>query len=536
MLKTLILKNLILVDSVEISFDEGLTVITGETGSGKTALLEAIKFLLGERGDASKVRKGSEKALIQGEFDISKNPMISFLLEEQGIVCDQEDLCLITREIHSNGKSRSFIAGQLVSLHVLQKIAPYLVEIVDQHAHVLLRNEENQRSLVDLFAGLSHSLHNFQRAWTEEKNLLEKLEKQKEAHRQSEQRKITLEESLDELISSNIQKGEDETLFKEYTYLANIQDLLERGSLTLEGLSVILPQIFQLQNFLKEMHRYDSSLEETYHSLKEIHIHLDEIHLSLQSKFGKMETDPHRLQTVDERLKLIDKLKKKYGLDLPLVRAQFEKDILELEDLHFTIDQTAKELEQAKKKTNLAVEKLTGERIQGGQKLASILSQSLKQLNIPDAKVEIRIEKCPRTNYGEDRLSFYLQANAGEQSIPVKENASGGELARLLFCLKIALADKNNAPIIVFDEIDANVGGKTADRMGKKLVELGNHKQVLCITHFPQVAKHGNHHFSIIKTGDEGRTITKIERLDEGKKQLELLRMLGEDAVHLQNR
>jgi DNA repair protein RecN (Recombination protein N) len=141
-----------------------------------------------------------------------------------------------------------------------------------------------------------------------------------------------------------------------------------------------------------------------------------------------------------------------------------------------------------------------------------------------------------RTNHGEDRLSFYLQANAGERSVPVKENASGGELARLLFCLKIALADKNNAPIIIFDEIDANVGGKTADRMGHRLLELGKHKQVLCITHFPQVAKHGDHHFSIIKIGEDGRTITKIERLDEEKKRLELLRMLGEDTISLQNR
>lgn len=531
MLKTLILKNLILVETAEISFEKGLTTITGETGSGKTALLEAIKLLIGERADATKVRSNAEKAFIQGEFDIPKNSSITVLLEEHGITLDQEGVCVITREISSTGKSRCFISGQLAPLHVLQKISPFLVEIVDQHAHVALRNEDAQRNYLDLFAHISLPLQDFQEKWNEEKNLYQKYEKLKKDKDQSEERKLWVQNTLEELKVSDIKEKEEEELFKEYTYLANIQELLEKGFYAIEGLSATLPQLFQLQQLLREMHQYDSNMKQPYQNLKECYHQLEEIKRFLQSKLGDTQTDSSRLATLEQRLKLIDKLHKKYGKNLQDLQKQYEQEWLQIEDVHTLIDQIYKEYKCAQEKTNLTLKQLTKERMLAGEKLALVLSQNLQELNIPSAKVVIQLQPCARSFFGEDKICFYLQTNIGEALLEIKDHASGGELARLLFCLKIALANKNHAPTLVFDEIDASVGGKTADLMGKKLRDLGKDKQILCITHFPQVAKHAEHHFCILKQEKQGRTITKIMRLDQEKKHRELLRMLGENTL-----
>lgn len=525
MLKTLILKNLILVEEVTISFQKGLTVITGETGAGKTALLEALRLVLGQRADATKVRWGCEKAVVQASFDISSPSPLHPLLEEIGIALEEDEELILSREISANGKSRAFIGGQMVPASVLQKIAPYLIDFIDQHAHVSLKSQESERQFLDLFAGAD--LKEFQAAWDREKELLALLQASKESKETSENRKWLVQEGLDELTQAGLQEGEEESLFEEYSLLTNATDLLAYAESSEARSNEAMQHCVQVEKQLEHIGKYDKSLKEACQMAKEARLQLAEIHQSLQSFQAKMEVNPGRLHFLENRLKTLDTLKRKYGKNLISSQKKMEEELATIENLDINIEALEKEVTKAKENTTLASQKLSTLRCKASEQLSKILSLSLQQLNIPSARVSILCEKTSRTHSGEDAITFFLGANVGEKPLPVKNSSSGGELSRLLFSLKMALADKVKPTAMVFDEIDANVGGETATIIGKKLHQLGHFCQVICITHFPQVARSSDHHFRVFKEEIDGRTIAKVEALTTTSKEIELLRMLG---------
>ncbi len=525
MIKSLLLKNLILVEEALVSFDSGLTVITGETGAGKTALVEAIRLILGERADASKVRKGCEKALIQASLDITLSPPIRALFEETGLATSPDEDLILSREINVSGKSRSFIAGQMVPASLLQKLAPHLIDFIGQHAQVSLKSSESQRELLDLFA--ETDLASFQELWEREKQLESEIRLLEEKKKTSDQREALLEEHLNELNQANLTKGEDEALFEEYTLLANSQELLSTAHQILAQSEEAIEKSTSISPLLDSIVKYSPDLSEVQKMAKEAHLQLTEIAAQMQSFQAKVESDPSRLEFLEERLKLLEHLKKKYGKDLFHVQEEMQKELASIDSLDETIEALSKQLDSAKEKTTLACQAISSKRKEKGLELGKILSKSLQELNIPAAEVTIAITPTPRSRLGEDSICFFLRANLGEKPVPVKESSSGGELSRLLFSVKVALAEKSSPQTMVFDEIDANVGGETATIIGKRLKELGTARQVLCITHFPQVARQGNHHLRVHKEERGNRTICRIDPVNESDKEAELLRMLG---------
>lgn len=521
MIKTLIIKNLVLVEEAQISFESGLTMITGETGAGKTALIEAIRLILGERADPSKVRKGCEKATIQAAFDLDFS--LRAALDEGGISYSDDEELIITREISSAGKSRAFIAGQMVTASLLQGLAPYLVDFIAQHAQVTLKSSESQRQLLDLFADVNLTI--FQTLWETEKQLQTQIEALQE--RKKDQREPLLKRELEELLEANLKEGEDEALFEEYSLLTNSQELLATTSQIIAESDSAIDRCVAISSLFGSILKYDAKFEETQAMARDAQVQLVELSSALQSFQAKIESDPGRLNFIEERLKVLDRLKKKYGKNLWAVQEEIEKELEGIETIDERLEALDNELKGAKLNTQRACGELSKIRHKGAASLGKQLSASLRELNIPSAIVTIQVEAAPRSKTGEDGVHFLLQANAGEKAILVKESSSGGELSRLLFSLKIALAEKNGPKTMVFDEIDANVGGETARIMGEKLKELGKVRQVLCITHFPQVARQGDHHLRVYKEESQNRTLCKISSIDHEDREAELLRMSG---------
>jgi len=526
MLKSLSLKNLILIEEVEIAISEGLNIITGETGAGKTALITALKLLLGERADPQKVRKGCEKALIQAVFALPQGKAFWEMVEELPLTLSQDEDLILTREVNKTGKSRAFISGQQVPAAILQRLSPYLFDFIGQHAHIELKNLEKQREYLDLFAKVDTSL--FQSLWAEEKEWTAKIKKLTQAKVEGEGKRRLLEERLKELQEANVQEGEEDSLFEEFSLLNHVQELAEGATEVIgraeEAMTAMLPS----EKLLEKLSEYDSSLAEAKEGARESHLQLQELILTLQSYRGKLENNPQRIKSVEERLQEVVSLKKKYGENLREKQTAWENELDGIENLDEEIENASRAKIEFEEKANRAALELTETRKAGASDLQNMLESHLKELNIPKAKVDIRCGQAPRSKTGEDEIAFHLYANVGEESVSVKENMSGGELSRVFFALKIALAEPVS---MIFDEIDANVGGETAAVVGKKLAKLAEKRQVICITHFPQVAQFADHHLRVVKEEVDGRTVGRVESLSPEGKEEELIRMRGGHAI-----
>ncbi len=538
MIKHLILNNLVLVESCEIHFGPYFNVVTGETGAGKTALIEAIALALGGRADSSLIRKGSDRAFIEVCFDVQKIHHIQEILESAGLnLEDQEDL-VIRRELSKEGKNRAFINCRTVPLPLLQKVGGQLIDMIGQHAHQALRSSDSQRSLVDLFGDLQIELKEFQNAYAEEKLQQKKVSDLEQLSLHKERDEDTWRFQLEEIDSAALKQGEEEEVFEKYRRLSSSQELSEKidSMITIlsESTTAVLPQLGRSIKVCDALIPLDKGLESTSSLLHEAHIALSESVANLQSYVQNIDNQPHALTHLENRLNAISRLKRKYGQnfnEIQAYRSKIQEELLRLENLTEEMKSAQLALEAAQAKTDKAAIQLTSLRHSAAKKLESTLTQQLQQLNMTGAEVNIAMTTHPRTANGDDSVQFWLKANTGEHPGLVQEHSSGGELSRLLFAIKIALAEKNNTPTLIFDEIDANVGGRTATIIGEKLKELGKHRQVICITHFPQVASKADTHLSVQKVEEEGRTLTQIQLLTKEKRQLEILRMMGGDPA-----
>jgi DNA repair protein RecN (Recombination protein N) len=542
-IKHLILNNLVLIDSCEISFGPSFNAVTGETGAGKTALIEAIGLALGGRADSSLIRKGCEKAYVEMSFDIDSMPHVKEIIEESGLTIEEQEYLVIRREISKEGKNRAFINCRTAPLPLLQKIGAELIDMIGQHAHQTLRAADSQRALLDLFGCFQPQLKDFQASFTKEREYQKKLEALQHLSSHRERDENTWRFQLEEIETASLKQGEEEAAFEKYQRLAHAQELSEKIDMMIKGLSEssssTLPQVSKFIKICDSLVCYDKNLSDTSLLLHEAHIALNEALRSLQSYSQNIDIDPSAFQYLENRLGAISRLKRKYGQNFEEVEAyrnKIENELARLENLSEEIKSAALELEAIRAETDKKAQQLTSQRRAAADKLQKTLSTQLQHLNMSGAELDIQISPQPRSNTGDDSVQFWLKANTGEHPSLVKEHSSGGELSRLLFAIKIALAEKNNTPTLIFDEIDANVGGKTATIIGKKLQELGKCRQVICVTHFSQVASKADQHFGVQKIESEGRTSTQIEPLSKTQREQELLRMIGGTKPDFANR
>ncbi len=530
MIRHLILKNLVLIDESEVAFGEGLTILSGETGAGKTAIIQALSLALGERADTQMIRAQEERASVEAAFDIRSSPRVLALLEEAGIAHDANDLLLIRREISREGRNRSFINCQMAPLPLIQKVGRLLIHLVDQHSHQELRSAESQREIVDLFASLHEKVACFKETWEKAKLAHEKLAHliQKESEREARLEKASF--ALKELEEANVQEGEEEKCFEEYRSLSGRQELLEKTHLVHQSLSegpqAILRELTRSKNSIKALVQVDPSFEETSKCFEEATLQLQEASHFLSRYLSQGDADPKRLKYLEERLSTLHKIKRKYTNPLAEL-AKLKSEVDELENLSEEISGAKEAASKSEEEANAEACALTRKRETAAKTLQVELTATLRSLNMPHAEVKIEVKPQSRSSSGDDLILFWMKANKGELWAQVKDCASGGELARLFLAIKTALQEKNDTPTIVFDEIDANVGGETAAIIGEKLHALGKLRQVICITHFFQVALKADLHLAVHKEEHSGRTVTKIAPLDKEERERELVRMLG---------
>lgn len=534
MLKHLSIRHIILIESAEIQFEPGLNVLSGETGSGKSAIMDALALILGTRADTSLIRKGADKASVEAIFDIDHLPALSHLLEEAGIEHEKDDNLIIRREISQQGKSRAFINHQAVQQSLLKKVGEHLIDMIGQHATHELFSTETHRSLLDLFGKLEPALANFRENWQKENSLRQKIDQliASEANRIREI-EICLHE-LEELQTANLKSGEDETLFAEYTLLANSEERLAKSQAVYTGLcakrDALLPQLNQYVLLLEGLAKIDPQLEEIHQTCHHARIELQEVAYTLQAYLNKIDASPERLHQINERLTLINRLKRKYGSSIEEIHqysVESKKKLHDLENISETIQDLQDALVEISTKNSQLCLELTHQRKEAANTLTKAMQKELRSLNMPKVEFSIKIAAQPRNASGDDHIEFFLCPNIGEKEIAIRECASGGELSRLMLAFQTLLAGCNKIPTLVFDEIDANIGGETAAIIGEKLKSIGEKHQVLCITHFPQVAQYALIHWQISKEEKKGRTYTVIERLDAKGRDEELARMAG---------
>ncbi|NGX57410.1 MAG: DNA repair protein RecN [Chlamydiae bacterium] len=527
MLKYLRIQDMILIESLQIPFEAGFNVLSGETGSGKSALMTALALILGKRAESNILRKGVTKGKVEGIFDTS--PTVSKMLDEYGITSSDE--LIIRREIFNSGKSRAFINDQPVTLTLLKQIGEYLVKFVGQHANQQLLSIDTHRELLDRYG--ESAVEPFSNCFHELCNLEKKLKslQQNEATKQKEIEICRLE--IEEITSIDCKTNEDDHLFAEYTILTQAEEFQEKcHELTqaLSGDTSITSHLNGLKHTFEELLKIDPSLNEHYQTYQQSIIELQEISHVLTRSMTSHEYCPSRLSQVNDRLSELHKLKRKYGKTLDDVMAYCEEqkehlDHLENGDLH--IEALEKEILKKKKECDTHAKKLTAERQKAAQHLESEIMHHFKALNMSRAQFHVTLIPSPRTQFGDEKIEFFMSPNIGEKRVSVTECASGGELARLMLSFQVLLAGKEEIPCIVFDEIDANIGGTTAVSVGAKLKEIGSKHQVLCITHFPQVASQADFHLQISKEEIDGRTLTLVQTLDDELRKRELERMHG---------
>ncbi|KAF3362948.1 DNA repair protein RecN [Chlamydiales bacterium STE3] len=532
MIKFLKIHSLILIESMEISFAEGFNVLSGETGSGKSAIMEGLKTLFGNRGDASLVRHGCEKATVEAILDIHSRPDIQKLLQESGIDLDGEELVL-KREISINGKNRTFINHQPVQVSLLKRLGSFLFNLVGQHANQMLFSVEEHRQLVDDFAGCSQEVSQFAESWKEEQELRNALQEwqQNEAKRLREVEICKME--ISEFEEADLKEGEEEELFHEYSLLSSSEERMQKASeiyqcLTSEKMGLI--HLKKQKYNLEQLSKLDEKTSECLKGFSQGICELEEVAHQLRSYLSRQESNPTRLQWVSDRLNTLNKIQKKYGPTLPEVLNYFklkqqQLESLESSDTHF--DALTERLDCLKKHNAVLLERISHQRHQAAALLQEKVTQEIKQLNMLKAEFFISLEKQEINSSGQERIEFFIQPNPGEKAFSIREGASGGELARILLALKTVLAGKEARSILIFDEIDANIGGATASLIGEKLKNLGKVHQVICITHFPQVALFADHHLRIYKKEQDERTVAFVEVLNSISLKDEIARMQG---------
>ncbi len=538
------IKNFSIIDDANIEFGEGFNVITGETGAGKSIIIDALCLTLGERATAEAIRSGEKEAVVAAFFDISAellNAATTQFLKDFGINIDEG--IILKRIVSAQGKSRAFVNGSMVNVQTLSDISKSIIDVHGQYEHQSLLSADNQLDLLDAYGGLLYERQEVKNVYDSLVALKQQIAELVQQEKERAQRLDLLRFQINEIETANLGPGEEEGLTEEIRILSSAGRLAELAneaydSLYASDLSCIT-KLSRILDSLREISNIDSRANDAFKSLKNAPPLLEEAGYFLRDYKDSLNYDPKRLEQVQERLELIKGLKRKYGNNVQEILDYRDKSVIELEALQHseeTLEGLRKELEKLKDNLTDKAKRLSKKRRSAAKKIESEVVSQLSELSMPDTRFSILItqEKGDDTadgfranQKGIDNIEFLISPNIGEALKPLSKIASGGELSRIMLALKSIIAKGDNIPVLIFDEIDAGIGGRTAETVGQKLKNLSSNHQIVCITHLPQIASYADRHFKIEKKIRKDRTIVEISKIEKDERTAEIARMLG---------
>lgn len=540
MLLQLTISNFAIVSFLELDLRSGMTSITGETGAGKSIAIDALALALGERGDADSVRPGAEKADISARFRIDKLPIVQAWLSEQEL--DEQGECILRRTLSREGRSRGYINGTPVPLAQLKALGALLINIHGQHAHHALQKSDYQRLLLDAYAGHQQLINKTSQFYQQWRQLSNERKQLKDEQAQWQAQRQLLEYQVAELDELSLDDEEYPQLDAEHKRLANGAELLNDCQLALNILAdnEEVNALQQLRHGLKvvsELCQMDQRLSPVLEMLEGSMIQLEEGHSELHRYLDRLELDPERLYEVESRISKVMELARKHQVQPDALYA-FHQDLTRqlstIDESNHRLDELEEEVAQAQRQFLQAAERLSQSRQRYAQSLNKQITASLHQLSMERGRFEIMVTSDTKAGYsplGIDKVDFLVSTNPGQPLSPLAKVASGGELSRISLAIQVITAQKVATPTLIFDEVDVGVSGPTAAIVGKLLRKLGESTQVLVITHLPQVAGHGHHHYFVSKNSDKNDTQTQMQELSEENRLQELARLLGGNAI-----
>ncbi len=554
MLKTLLIKNYALIEEISVEFSSGLTIITGETGAGKSILIDALGLLLGDRASSEMVRTGTDKAIVEGLFDIRTNPRVADLLRASEN--DPADELIIRRELTSKGQSRCFVNDSPVSVGLLKEIGEALVDLHGQHEHQSLLRPETHIEFLDSFGGYEKEIA----AYRDQYRLLAELTgKKKELQDQEQQlkaKKSLYEFQIKEIDAVNPQSGEEDALESELKILENTERLSELTNgihqLLYEAESSVRDNLVKARRMVEQLAEIDGSFAESLNEARSAEVIVDELSKQVQSYASRIEFNPDRLEMIRQRLGALALLKKKYGGTIDLLiefRLRIGEEFKFAENFEGEIAKLEKQIESVRKECGGSASAITAKRKETSKKLEKAILTALADLGIPKAVFSTMIQQrtvdaashvlavrignqlVEAAPSGVDHVEFFISTNVGEDPKPLVKVASGGEVSRIMLALKGALAQSDKTPLLIFDEIDTGVSGRIGQAVGLSLKKLAAHHQVISITHLPQIAGLADTHFAVEKSEANKKTSTRLRKLSTDERVREVAKLMSGSEV-----
>lgn len=534
MLHSLRIQNLALVDTLEWYPEPGFLAVTGETGAGKSILLGALNLILGERADRSLIRTGEEQTSVEAVFEIQQSSLDQWL-EENGLDPCEEGQLLLRRMIQKNGSGRQFINGSPATLALLKQLGDRLVDLHGPHDHQSLFSPRQQLLVLDAYSAAEPQRQRYAGAWKKWRAALRDLEQLAASEGAVEREIDLLEHQVREIESAGLRDGEEEELEQRHRSAANSQRLIELANAVVGFLAMeegaVGEQLAAAGKSMAELERLDPALSELARRVESAAVEIRDLSEALQEYAEKLDLDPAALQEMEDRLNLLQGLRRKYGPTFGEV-VEFGRQAAEkldrLQNRGRELERMKKDVEEARTELHQQGLALSKARESAAPKLAREVSKGLADLGFPQAAFQARLTPLeePGTD-GLEEVEFVFAPNPGEESRALRQIASSGEISRVMLAIKSVLAEKDHVPVLVFDEIDANVGGEIAHAVGRTMRRLGKSHQVFCITHLPQVAAASSTHYMVSKETREGRTFSRLNKLEEVERKSELARMLG---------
>lgn len=551
MIKSLLIQDYALIEKIEVEFKSGLNIITGETGAGKSILIDAMSLLLGERASTDVIRKGAEKSIVEGTFEVDKNKKVKTFLTENEL--DDLPELIIRREISSKGSNRCFVNDSPVALNIIKDLGDLLVDLHGQHEHQSLLRKETHINFLDGFGNIDELLRAYKWLHTSLNKLLAELKEIKDIDSAYREKREVLEFQIKEIDAVSPQLGEEEKLVNELKILENSEKLLGLTNSIYDGLyeseNSIQGSLRKIKNNLAELAQIDPAFNESSNECETAITLINDISDNIRKYKAKIEIEPDQVEAARERLGAINLVKKKYGGSIEALlelRRKIGEEFQAAEGYSHNIAELEKKIKAVRENASIAAEKLSKERAKISKNVKKEIELILAELGIQNAKFDVRFtqnetgndnfliinnKKYAYDSNGCDEVEFFISTNVGEDLKPLSKVASGGEVSRIMLALKTVLAKSDKLPLLIFDEIDSGISGNIAQKVGQALKSLASFHQIIAITHLPQIAALSEHHYSVEKKEIADRVVSLIRKLDNRGKIIEVAKLLSGEKV-----